>query len=173
MKQSIRAKRMAKHHRRLSQVSKLNLVSLMDIFTILVFFLLVNSGDVEVLQADKSIKLPASFSEKIPENNLVVLISAEDVVVAGQPVGKVSELTASKTDHFEPLTRELKYQAEKSGPLKEKDQITGRPVTILADQKVPYELLKKVMATCAAAEYRDISLAVTKKELPANANEGG
>src|SRR5688572_21384465 len=106
MKQSIRAKRMAKHHRRLSQVSKLNLVSLMDIFTILVFFLLVNSGDVEVLQADKSIKLPASFSEEIPENNLVVLISAEDVVVAGQPVGKVSDLVASKTDKFEPLSKE-------------------------------------------------------------------
>lgn len=173
MKQSIRAKRMAKHHRRLSQVSKLNLVSLMDIFTILVFFLLVNSGDVEVLQADKSIKLPASFSEEIPENNLVVLISAEDVVVAGQPVGKVADLIASKTDKFEPLTKELKYLAEKAGPLKAEDLLTGRPVTILADQKIPYELLKKVMATCAAAEYRDISLAVTKKELPANANEGG
>lgn len=173
MKQSIRAKRMAKHHRRLSQVSKLNLVSLMDIFTILVFFLLVNSGDVEVLQADKSIKLPASFSEEIPENNLVVLISAEDVVVAGQPVGKVADLVASKTDKFEPLTKELKYLAEKAGPLKEEDRLTGRPVTILADQKIPYELLKKVMATCAGAEYRDISLAVTKKELPANGNGGG
>jgi biopolymer transport protein ExbD len=42
----------------------------------------------------------------------------------------------------------------------------------MADQKVPYQLLKKVMATCAAAEYRDISLAVTKKELPANNGEG-
>lgn len=56
MKQSLRAKRMAKHHRRLNQAPKMNLVSLMDIFTILVFFLLVNSSDVEVLQTDKSIK---------------------------------------------------------------------------------------------------------------------
>ncbi|HTF97590.1 MAG TPA: biopolymer transporter ExbD [Cellvibrio sp.] len=167
MKQSLRAKRMAKHHRRLNQVPKLNLVSLMDIFTILVFFLLVNSGDVEVLQTDKSIKLPASFSEQIPENNLVVLVSATDVVVGGRAVGTVSELVASSGDLFAPLQQELKYQAERSGPLAEKDKITGRPVTIMADQKVPYELLKKIMATCAAAEYRDISLAVTKKELPA------
>lgn len=170
MKQSLRAKRMAKHHRRLNQASKLNLVSLMDIFTILVFFLLVNSGDVEVLQTDKSIKLPASFSEQLPENNLVVLVSATDVVVAGRAVGSVAELIASSDDNFAPLAQELKYQAQKAGPLAEKDQLLGRPVTIMADQKVPYQLLKKVMATCAAAEYRAISLAVTKKELPANSN---
>ncbi|MCE3252856.1 MAG: biopolymer transporter ExbD [Cellvibrio sp.] len=172
MKQSLRAKRMAKHHRRLNQLPSLNLVSLMDIFTILVFFLLVNSGDVEVLQTDKSIKLPASFSEQVPENNLVVLVSATDVIVGGRSVGSVAELVASAGSNFAPLEQELKYVAQKAGPLKEEDQLTGRPVTIMADQKVPYQILKKVMATCAAAEYRNISLAVTKKELPANTGGG-
>jgi len=172
MKQSLRAKRMEKHHRRLNQTSKLNLVSLMDIFTILVFFLLVNSGDVEVLQTDKSIKLPASFSEEIPEENLVVLVSATDVVVGGRSIGSVADLVASTDELFSPLQQELKYQAERAGPLTEKNRLAGRPVTIMADQKIPYVLLKKIMATCAAAEYRDISLAVTKKELPANANGG-
>ena len=75
----------------------------MDIFTILVFFLLVNSGDVEVLQTDKSIKLPASFSEEIPEENLVVLISATDVVGGGRSVGSVADLVASTGDLFGPL----------------------------------------------------------------------
>lgn len=173
MKQSLRAKRMEKHHRRLNQVPKLNLVSLMDIFTILVFFLLVNSGDVEVLQTDKSIKLPASFSEQVPEENLVVLISATDVLVGGRAVGSVADLVASTGELFTPLQQELKYQAERAGPLAAKDQVTGRPVTIMADQKIPYQLLKKIMATCAAAEYRDISLAVTKKELPANGSGEG
>ncbi|WP_062062625.1 ExbD/TolR family protein [Cellvibrio sp. OA-2007] len=172
MKQSLRAKRMAKHHRRLNQASKVNLVSLMDIFTILVFFLLVNSGDVEVLQADKSIKLPASVSEQVPENNLLVVVSATDVVVGGRSVGKLTELMASTDDKFLPLEAELKYQAQKAGPLKETDLITGRPVTIMADQKLPYALLKKVMATCAAAEYRAISLAVTQKEVSVDAGGG-
>ena len=172
MKQSLRAKRMAKHHRRLNQASKVNLVSLMDIFTILVFFLLVNSGDVEVLQADKSIKLPASVSEQVPENNLLVVVSATDVVVGGRSVGKLTELMASTDDKFIPLETELKYQAQKAGPLKEADQITGRPVTIMADPTLPYALLKKVMATCAAAEYRAISLAVTQKEVSVDAGGG-
>lgn len=170
MKQSLRAKRMAKHHRRLKQTAKLNLVSLMDIFTILVFFLLVNSGDVEVLQTDKSIKLPASISEQVPENNLLVVVSATDVMVAGRSVGKVTELMSSTEDKFAPLETELKYLAQKAGPLKAEDQAAGRPVTIMADQELPYATLKKIMATCAAAEYRNISLAVAQKEIGA---EGG
>jgi biopolymer transport protein ExbD len=173
MKQSLRAKRMAKHHRRLNQIPKLNLVSLMDIFTILVFFLLVNSGDVEVLQTDKSIKLPASVSSQIPDTNLLVMINATDIVVAGQAVGKVADLIAAAEDNFAPLEKELKYQAKKAGPLSKEKQLTGRPITIMADQKIPYQVLKKIMATCAAAEYRDISLAVTQKEAVSNSDKEG
>jgi biopolymer transport protein ExbD len=173
MKQSMRAKRMAKHHRRLNQGPKLNLVSLMDIFTILVFFLLVNSGDVEVLQADKSIKLPASLSDQLPENNLVVMVSATDILVGGRSVGTIVALTANTAVKFAPLETELKYQAQKAGPIKPEQQLTGRPVTIMADQKVPYHILKKIMTTCAMAEYRDISLAVTQLELPSNATANG
>lgn len=172
MKQSLRAKRMEKHHHRLNQVPKLNLVSLMDIFTILVFFLLVNSGDVEVLQVDKSIKLPASLSDQVPEDNLLVIVSATDVVVGGRSVGKLTELQAA-ADKFAPLETELKYQAQKAGPLKPEDQVAGRPVTIMADQSLPYETLKKIMATCAASEYRAISLAVTQLQSAAVAPEGG
>lgn len=173
MKQSVRAKRMARHHRRLNQGPKLNLVSLMDIFTILVFFLLVNSGDVEVLQADKSIKLPASLSDQLPENNLVVLVTATDVLVSGRSVGTVAALASTTANKFSPLESELKYLAQKSGPLSPEKQLTGRPVTIMADQKVPYHLLKKIMTTCALAEYRDISLAVTQIELPGTATTTG
>lgn len=164
MKQSLRAKRMVKHHRRMNKVPSLNLVSLMDIFTILVFFLLVNSSDVEVLQTDKSIKLPASLSDIIPENNLVVMVNAEDILVGGRSIGSVAALLASSEDKFAPLTEELKYQASKARPLTEEEKLTGRPVTIMGDQSIPYELLKKIMATCAAADYRDISLAVAQKE---------
>jgi biopolymer transport protein ExbD len=101
-----------------------------------------------------------------------VIVSATDVVVGGRSVGKIAELLASTDDKFIPLETELKYQAEKAGPLKAEDQLLGRPVTIMADQKLPYAMLKKIMATCAAAEYRSISLAVTQKEVAVDA-EGG
>ena len=177
MKQSLRAKRMAKHHRRLKQVPKLNLVSLMDIFTILVFFLLVNSSDVEVLQADKSIKLPASVSDIVPENNLVVMVNAEAIIVAGQRIVNVAEAMASDSDTLATLKTELTYQANKARPLTEDEKLVGRPVTIMGDQSIPYALLKKIMATCAAADYRDISLAVAQQAAattsdPATGGEG-
>ena len=53
-----RAKRMARNHKRMAKPARLNLVALMDIFTILVLFLIVNNGDVEVLQADRRVALP-------------------------------------------------------------------------------------------------------------------
>jgi|SRR5690606_1147710 biopolymer transport protein ExbD len=163
MKQSLRAKRMAKHHRRLNAVPKLNLVSLMDIFTILVFFLLVNSSDVEVLQTDKSIRLPASVADKLPEANLVVMVSNTDLLVGGQRVASVADVMASEGDGFAPLETELKYQASKARPLTEEEQQTGRAITIMGDQKIPYALLKKIMTSCAATDYRNISLAVDQQ----------
>ena len=40
---------------------------------------------------------------------------------------------------------------------------------MLADKTLPYEVVKKVMATCTAASYGKISLAVLEKELPVSA----
>ncbi len=84
MKQSIRAKRMARHHSRLKKMPTLSLVSLMDIFTILVFFLLVNSSDVEVIEADKGITLPVSAADAKPSPALIMKISASDIMIDGQ-----------------------------------------------------------------------------------------
>ena len=100
MKQSKHARRMARTHRRNRGVPKLNLVSLMDIFTILVFFLLVNSSDVEVLQSNKSIKLPESVADQKPENTLLVMVSNADIVVNGRAVAVVNEVLKSKEDEI-------------------------------------------------------------------------
>ncbi len=162
MKQSLRARRMEKHHRRQKQQTKLNLVSLMDIFTILVFFLLLNSSDVEVLQNDKTITLPDSVAEQKPGTTLVVVVNHQDVLVGGRSVAKVEEILLNPATEIESLSRELDYQASRSNPLLDKDAKQGRAVTIMGDESVPYELLKKVMTTCAGADYRNISLAVTK-----------
>ncbi len=161
MKQSIRAKRMERHHRRNNQ-SKLNLVSLMDIFTILVFFLLVNSSEVEVLQSNKDIKLPASVAEKKPETNLVVMVSAEEILVGGRKVTSVKRAMKDKGNEIALLKKELKYLASRKPYRDVKEQEKGRDVTIMGDEKIPYALLKKIMTTCAKSDYRNISLAVSQ-----------
>ena len=162
MKQSIHARRMARHHKRLKATSKLNLVSLMDIFTILVFFLLVNSSDVQVLQNNKSIELPASVADKKPDEALVVMVSADDIVVGGRKVANVQEVMALTGTDIPGLKKELDYLASRKPFRNEQEEEIGRNVTIMGDQSIPYALLKKIMTTCAKAEYRNIALAVSQ-----------
>lgn len=162
MKQSVHAKRMERHHKRTGQQSKLNLVSLMDIFTILVFFLLVNSSDVEVLQNNKEIVLPTSVADKPPENNLIVMVSNEDILVSGRKVDTVQRVLKSKESEIPLLKKELEYLAARKPYRNVQEQEKGRDVTIMGDQGIPYILLKKIMTTCAKSEYRNISLAVSQ-----------
>lgn len=156
----------AHHHRarRMKQKSKkgaaLNLVSLMDIFTILVFFLMVNSSEVEVLQTSTDIKLPDSTSEQRPENRLTISVSANDLVLQGRPVAKVSELSPDREQVIEGLKTELEYQASRKLKMPE----GGFEITIMGDQALPYWLLKQIMMTCQTADFARISLAVNKVE---------
>ena len=166
MKSSLRAKRMARNHRRMQQSSRLNLVSLMDIFTILVFFLMINSGDVETLQSDKNIKLPDSVSTQKPDLTVLITLSETDVIVQGRSVASVYEILAQDDIAIQALDKELQYLTRRKPLLTDLEKDKGRAVTIMGDQNVPYKLLKRVMTTCALADYRDISLAVNA--LPVN-----
>ena len=81
MKMSRRAKRMDRHHKRNKGRAVLNLVSLMDIFTILVFFLLVNSGEVQVLPNAKALVLPESKAIQEPKETLAVMVNRDEILV--------------------------------------------------------------------------------------------
>ncbi|PCK08177.1 MAG: RNA polymerase subunit sigma-70 [Alteromonadaceae bacterium] len=153
---------MARQHKRQNGQGKLNLVSLMDIFTILVFFLLVNSSDVEVLQNNKDIKLPESIAEKKPENNLVVMVSKSDILVGGRKVASVASALAGAESEIAGLKTELEYQASRKPYRSPEEEEKGRDVTIMGDQGIPYKLLKKIMTTCAKSDFRNISLAVSQ-----------
>jgi biopolymer transport protein ExbD len=163
MVKSARAKRMEKHHRRNKGSGALNLVSLMDIFTILVFFLLVNSSDVETLPNAKDLQLPESIAEEKAKETVVILIGETDIIVQGQPVVKVAEVMATKGNDIPQLREALLSQNDRVLRRAAKDDIAGREVTIMGDRDISYRLLKKVMATCTASEYGQISLAVLQK----------
>jgi biopolymer transport protein TolR len=152
---------MERHHKRGRSMAGLNMVSLMDIFTILVFFLLVNSSDVETLPTTKSVKLPESVAEKLPKQTIVVTVNADDILVQGRKVASVPQVLDASDDVIEPLRAELSHQARRTSATGEAPK---RDVTIMGDKQIPYRLLKKIMVTCAHASYDNISLAVVKKE---------
>ena len=163
MVKSGRAKRMAKHHKRNRGAGALNLVSLMDIFTILVFFLLVNSSDVEILPNTKDLQLPESIAEEKAKETVVILIGEEDIIVQGTPVAKVADVMKIKGNDIPALREALVSQNDRVLRREAQENIEGREVTIMGDKEIPYRLLKKVMATCTASDYGQISLAVLQK----------
>lgn len=160
MKANLRARRMARNNRRVGKSTTLSLVSLMDIFTIMLFFLLLNSGEVEVLQADKTIKLPESLAERRPQSTLLIKINGADILVGEKSVAKIAALNGG--DAIPELAQALQAFSASQPPLTEQEAKRGRAVTIMGDQGIPYHLLKRVMATCAQNEFRDIALAVAR-----------
>ena len=163
MVKSARAKRMEKHHARHKKTVGLNLVSLMDIFTILVFFLLVNSSDVETLPSTKDLELPESIAEEKAKETVVILIGKEDILVQGMPVARIDEVMAIRGNDIPALREALLSQNDRVLRREARDDIAGREVTIMGDKDIPYRLLKKVMATCTQSDYGQISLAVLQK----------
>ena len=162
MKLSPLAKRAQRHERNQSQLD-LNLVSLIDIFIILIFFLMFNATGVEVLPNTKSVKLPESTAEKSPKETVVVQVSDEDIVVQGRKVASVSEVMNSGVEVIDALKAELEFHAGRQLIRKDKQESVGKAVTIMGDKEIPYSLLRKVMVTCARADYSNISFAVLRK----------
>jgi len=160
MRNTRRIKRMSRNRVKITQM---NLTSLMDVFTILVFFLLVNSGSVELVEAPRNVKLPESQVETKPRETVVIFVSPEDVIVQGQIVAFVDDILEGQAGTFDPLTSRL---AEL------KDNIIGPStltvagsleVTILADKSVPFVVIRRIMTTCTNEGYENVSLAVIQK----------
>ena len=140
------------------------MISLMDIFTILVFFLLVSSTTVQDLPSSKKIKLPESIADKLPKETVVIVVNNEDILVQGNKIVDVDSVIRSKKPEIEPLKEALLNQAKRMIVKKSPDgKPVNRDVTIMGDKEIPYKLLKTIMYTCTLASYGNISLAVTRK----------
>ncbi len=163
MKESRRAKRMRRHHERgADKNASLNMVSLMDIFTILVFFLLVSAASSDILPTPKNIKLPRSTAETAPRENIVIVVGANKILLQGKEVSDMKSVIASKKMLIMPLYKELGRIATTGTSTIDKKTVVGKGVTILGDKEIPYALLKKIMLTCSAAKFVNISFAVNR-----------
>ncbi len=160
MRNSRRIKRMSRNR---GKITKMNLTSLMDVFTILVFFLLVNSGSVEILEAPKNMTLPESRVETKPRETIVILVSPDEVLVQGQTVALVADILSGEPSTMENIKLRL---AELTASIIGTSTLTvaaSQEVTILADKSVPFIVIKQIMSTCTREGYENVSLAVIQK----------
>lgn len=144
---------------------KLNLTSMMDMFTIILVFLLKTySTEGSLIQPSDYLTLPTSTIEQSPEVALDLVISKEWLMLNHKPVERVRNIIAqegliikSLQENLEIYSREAKRMEETFGT-----KFSGK-VTIQGDKDISYRLLVKVMATCGKSDYPNMRLVVYKK----------
>jgi biopolymer transport protein ExbD len=146
----------------------LALVPMIDMLMILVVYLLVHSADTEILPNTKNIAIPHSASEQKPRPATVVTVTRDMLYVNGDAIVSVAEVGSSDEPVVEPLRVALDRQA---APL-----LAGatepREVTVMAEKSLPYAVLRKIVASCSAADYSKVSLAVVEREQALGAHAG-
>ena len=156
------SRRMMRLARTRPKMSGINLTSLMDVFTILVFFLIMNSGS-EVLDPN-GLALPESVVETKPSETVVINIGTEEVLVQGQPVARIADILAAGGGDVVPVMARLAELQERVIGLRTQTVAESTAITILADKSIPFSVVKQIMSTCTAGGYTRISLAVIQKE---------
>ena len=150
--------------------AELNLIPLIDVMSVLVAFLLIYTADVEIIQNNKGIEIPQSSAEVQPQQSVVVMITKEHLFVQGELTASIAEIRGSEASLLEPLRRVLdRPMLVDDLTATDPALLAAREITVIADKSLPFDVVRKVMATCTASAYGKISLAVLQKETPAHA----
>lgn len=142
--------------------TEINVVSLIDIFAILVFYLLVNALVVVVIPEYEDLQVPFSQAEARVDDKVVVAVNRTHIFVNQASVVALPETGSAITvTSFEALTAALVAEGLSKGsgaPLEPGDG--KKAINVVADQSTPYHLLKRVLASCSEAGYAKVSLAL-------------
>jgi biopolymer transport protein TolR len=161
MRESRRMKRMERNNK--TRHASLNLIPMLDVLSVLVFFLLFHSfnGDMP----EQRLALPTSVVETKPRGTVAISVTPEAVLVQGEPVVKTAELFDDRIGNVQQVTERL-AQIERSMNETGTNSVAeneAREITLLADKTIPFKVVKKIMTSCTASGYGKISLAVIQK----------
>jgi biopolymer transport protein ExbD len=163
-RQSVRKK----YRKRENSIVKLNITSMIDMFTLMVVFLLQNfSAQGQLVTPAQGLRLPKSSIEKLAKEALNVKISqknimVEDAVVIGPEAYQA--LLSQKDFMIGPLYKSLTKFAEEAKKSAEmfKSEFSGK-ISIQGDVEIPYNILTRVMYTCGQSGYPNMNLVVYRK----------
>jgi biopolymer transport protein ExbD len=153
-------------HRQPMQPPKLNLTAMVDVFVVLLIFLLKSySAEGNILTFNKDLQLPVSTSNLPPQLTLTVTVTQEGIYVEDKKVESIKAVQEAQDLLIQPLAQELTYQVQRAqfiAGFNPTVKFEGK-VTILGDRGLPFSILEKVMYTCSASDFNEISLAVFQK----------
>ncbi len=145
----------------------LRLTSMIDMFTILLVFLLKSfSVEGEIMSVAKDLKLPESTAQMPPKASPILTITNDWIILDGNPVTRVSEAMGTDRTLIVPLQKQLSnIKAFSSGLAELDDQMAFKgDITIQGDREIPFALLKKIMFTCGQEGFNNMLLAVNQAE---------
>ena len=148
------------------------LTPLIDMFVILVVFLIMNfSATGELVSINKDITLPKAKTVKEMERAPIIEISKKDILLEGSFVESYDNVMEDEDLRIPTLTdklRELKATEE--------SQNSGKPfkgqIIINCDKEVNFKAVRKVMFAASEAEYLNFNYAVLKDESNAEGAAG-
>jgi biopolymer transport protein ExbD len=153
-------------HRK-SVFADLNVTPLVDMFVILVLFLIANfSATGEILSMQKDIQLPEAANTAELTFAPTVMVSQAEVLVSGTLIGRVDDLTREdylNIPALEEKLRDMKKQFEDLHSAAGDEGAFKGDVNIQADKRVQFKIVKRVMFSCASAGYGNISFATISK----------
>jgi biopolymer transport protein ExbD len=145
--------------------AELTLTSMIDMFTILVVFLLQSfSSEGQIVTLSDALTLPQSHSENPVKLKLEIQVNSMVIVVDGDPVVAVNQDLLSTGNSIPALVARLRahmeYNRRVRGILTEEDMM----INIQGDIAVPAILLQRVMSSCSEAGFMTQNLEVIKVE---------
>lgn len=186
-----------RYHRILSRrkgkrgvIAILSLTAMVDMFTVLVIFLLQNfSSEQQMLLLHKDIKLPQARSTKDLKPAFVVVVTNKEVILDKDVIATFDEVKGQKEWMIPKLYDQMKvgleraraeYEAQIGKKIRDvveqatrnghADADAWNKVTIEADKSVDILTVKKVMYTVTEAGAGEINFAVTKKPAESASN---
>lgn len=155
----------------LSGPSQLKLTSMIDMFTILIVFLLKSYSAVELnVISSPNLSLPTSISTKIPSETLILTVAKNAIIVEGKAVVELTknyDVVGMSPDELviKSLYSVLSYHSKKLSKQAEAygNDFKGE-ITLQGDKDISFKLLKRVIVTAGKAEFGEFKLATYKQE---------
>ena len=156
-----------KRHHHEPGKARLQLTSMMDMFTIILVFLLkIYSTQGQLVNPSQDLTLPVSLTEQAPELGLDITVSQEYILVNGRQIESTKNIMDNSIFIIPRLMEELLLYAREAEKMQE---VYGVPfsgkVTIQGDKRLPYTVLMKVMATCGQSRFPNMRLVVYQEEV--------
>jgi len=154
-------------------IPELNITALLDMFTMLLIFLLINFSSATSVNMKTSgfITFPKSVSDKKPIDVLTIVADKYNIIVDGKIVAKHNNGAVSSNEMddtgFEivPLYEALVKYSDRTKFIAEKNKTVKSEgkVILQMDKDLPFSLLRQIMYTAGQAEYNEFKFVALQK----------